>query len=238
MKRYLAPLSILALIAAGYVWAVLPSSNAQSYEPIRKAYDALAVKDSMQTPQLRVGDTFFPPSVSTLPTCDADTEPSILFDSSDNLYKGCSDLSGSFEWLPLGRDNDQDGIRNDFDGNPNTAFTFTPDDPFALEVTTTYSGTDAQVDVSGTGRYLAMNGTDGSCPALCLCHAKGDQALISFTTGTVTPFTNIGHSSNPCATVVKLMDFLFGSGSITSQGGLSGTRVIVTGATCMKTEDT
>ena len=53
-RRLLAALS-LALIAAAYAaWGVLPSSNAQSYEPVRKAFNAVAWRDSAQGDQLRV----------------------------------------------------------------------------------------------------------------------------------------------------------------------------------------
>ena len=53
-KRLLAALGLMLIVAAYAAWGVLPNSDAQSYEPVRKAFNAIAWRDSAQGDQLRV----------------------------------------------------------------------------------------------------------------------------------------------------------------------------------------
>ena len=203
-------------------WADIPSFDSDEYRRVRRAYQYNAVAaDSLNVNRATVDtlivDEFFqPPSVSTLPTCDADTEPAILFDTSDNLLKGCSDLSGSFEWNPIGGDVDGDGFagsgRRPIDANDsdNTVFArnltadnvksgteIGPADDVILRgtleyaATNTYSGTDAQIDIGGTLRYIDIS--EGADPTRAnvfgACVRKGDTQVVSWTESTGTAAT-------------------------------------------------
>ena len=243
MKRHLGPLAVIALIAVGYVWAVLPTVNAFEYVPANKAWNAGAFKDSLQAPQLRVGDTFYPPSSATLPTCDSDLEPAIQFDESDNLWKGCSDQTGTFQWLPLGRDRDQDGFRDDIDGSPDVAATGY-DDPVAYQVTTTYSGTDAQITVGSNTAYLSGGSLrQRQCQAFVLCREKGDLDLVSFTIGSGAPRFNPSNVTDTCSTASvsgagNLTDYLVGGDTFSGTYLTASASIAILGATCTGTRDT
>lgn len=192
-------------------------------------YDVIKLDRRTQGDSLDVQDQLLLPEVAGTATCAGD--PKIFVDTNDsNRLK----YWNGTECITLAYDADQDGVVNANDGNPNTAFTFTADTPFALQVTTTYSGTDAQVDINGTDRYLRVpaGGATG-CDAAALCKAKGDLSVSSFTTGTASPRYNLFGGNNTCANSGNLASYL--SGAVTTLSGTAEATsgVAVTGATCI-----
>ena len=105
---------IVGVIAlAAVVWIAAPEAvrgvftwqglEWDRYIRAANVYDKVGA-DTVVANQVRVEDVFFVPSVSTLPTCDSDIEAAILFDQSDNRFKGCSDqrTADTFQWERIG----------------------------------------------------------------------------------------------------------------------------------------
>lgn len=186
MKKYRPVWFGLALAAVVAVFTSGPLGSQSNWYYLPGDYnDGLWVDRPARIDTLTARHQLFPPSYSTLPTCDTDTEPAILFDTSDNLLKSCSDLSGSFQWNPIGGDVDQDGYiglgPNAIDPDDNNALV-----PGAYRTQTTYSGNDARVNDGGTMRFVVSTTPRSTQVAFLFmaCIQKGDVALASWTTTT------------------------------------------------------
>ena len=105
------------------------------------------------------------------------------------------------------------------------------------EVTETFSGTDAQITVSGDTGYLRQRSAAIGCAAIVVCREKGFLSVDSFMTDTAqVAYLDPTGSGGACSSLSTFASYIGAGGALSLLGPFNGSIVHISGATCTGTE--